>query len=97
MELPQDAHAALTRPACSHINIGTGVDCTIKELAQTMVSVVGFEGELIFDADKPDGVPRKLLDVAKLRASGWGASIVLKDGLEDLYTWFLLNQAQFRA
>ena len=77
-----------TEPMCSHINVGTGQDCTIRELAETIKEVVGFQGELTFDASKPDGTPRKLLDVTKLRKLGWQARIGLKEGLEDAYRWF---------
>jgi GDP-L-fucose synthase len=73
----------------SHINVGTGVDCTIRELAETIARVTGFNGRLVFDSSKPDGTPRKLLDVSRLKALGWQASIGLEDGLQDAYEWFL--------
>ena len=73
----------------SHINIGTGKDVTIRELAELICEVVGFEGELLFDASKPDGTPRKLLDVSRLESLGWKAPTALKDGLEKTYAWFL--------
>ncbi len=81
---------------CSHINIGTGVDVTIRELAETIKLVVGFEGELKFDASKPDGTPRKLLDVSKINSLGWRAKISLTDGLRSTYEWFLENQESVR-
>lgn len=86
-----------TDPMLSHINVGTGIDCTISELAHTMADVVGFTGKLTFDASKPDGTPRKLMDVCTLRELGWTASISLKEGLADTYEWFLGNQANFRG
>ena len=86
-----------TDPMLSHINVGTGIDCTISELAHTMADVVGFTGKLTFDASKPDGTPRKLMDVSTLRELGWSASISLKEGLTDTYAWFLDNQASFRG
>lgn len=86
-----------TDPMLSHINVGTGIDCTISELAHTMADVVGFTGKLTFDASKPDGTPRKLMDVNTLRELGWTASISLKEGLADTYAWFLENQANFRG
>ncbi len=86
-----------TEPMSSHINVGTGVDCTIHELAETIARVVGFEGELIFDASKPDGSPRKLMNVSRLQALGWEASVSLEVGLRDAYQWFLNNQGSFRA
>jgi len=85
-----------TEPMLSHINVGTGIDCTIYELAETIARVVGFNGELVFDSSKPDGSPRKLMDVSRLRALGWQASISLEDGLRDAYQWFLDNQGRFR-
>lgn len=72
-----------------HINIGTGVDVTIKELAETVGEVVGYNGEIVFDTTKPDGTPRKLLNVTKLHNLGWKHSIELKDGLRMAYTEFL--------
>ena len=67
------------------INIGTGEDVTIRELAETVARVVGFEGELVFDTTKPDGTPRKLLDVERMRRLGWRHSIGLEDGLHRTY------------
>lgn len=73
------------------VNIGTGEDITIKELAETIKSVVGFKGEISWDASKPDGTPRKLLDVLKLHGLGWRHRIELKDGIGQTYEWFLKN------
>ena len=78
------------------INLGVGDDVTIKALAQAVRQVVGFEGELTFDTSKPDGTPRKLLHVSKLRATGWSPSIELEDGIKDAYQWFLDNYDTFR-
>jgi GDP-L-fucose synthase len=77
----------------SHINVGTGTDLSIAELAQTIAEVVGFDGEIQFDSSKPDGTPRKLLDVSKLSALGWKSSIQLKDGIQKTYGWFLSQEA----
>jgi GDP-L-fucose synthase len=88
---------AHTQPMLSHINVGTGVDCTIRELAEAMKKVVGFEGELVFDTSKPDGTPRKLMDVSRLKALGWQASISLEEGLRQTYQWFLQNQERLRG
>jgi len=74
-------------------NVGVGEDLTIRELAQTVCPVVGFEGELVFDATKPDGTPRKLLDVSKLAAMGWRASIPLEEGIRATYEDFLAREA----
>jgi len=91
LEMDTGAYAQNTQPMLSHINVGTGVDCTIRELAETIKRVVGFEGELGFDASKPDGTPRKLMDVDRLKTLGWQASISLEEGLRQTYQWFLQN------
>jgi GDP-L-fucose synthase len=75
------------------VNIGTGVDQTIRELAETVTDVVGYRGELAFDATKPDGTPRKLLDVSRLRSLGWQPRIPLRDGIESTYQWWLRHGA----
>jgi GDP-L-fucose synthase len=97
MELPDETYRAHTQPMLSHINVGTGVDCTIRELAETVARVTGFKGRLVWDATKPDGTPRKLMDVSTLAALGWKASISLEAGLRDAYGWFLANAAQART
>ncbi|AXO63828.1 GDP-L-fucose synthase [Pseudomonas sp. phDV1] len=97
MNLANDIYQANTQPMLSHINVGTGVDCTIRELAETMKKVVGFEGELVFDTTKPDGTPRKLMDVSRLKALGWQASISLEVGLRQTYQWFLQSQERLRG
>ena len=97
MELDDSVYQANTSPMLSHINVGTGVDCTIRELAETVQRVIGFEGELTFDASKPDGTPRKLMDISRLKALGWEASITLEEGLDDAYGWFIENQDRFRG
>ena len=77
-------------------NVGTGVDLTIKELAMVIQKTVGHEGEIIWDASKPDGTPRKLLDVSKLSHAGWNARISLEEGLKETYAWFLENADELR-
>ncbi|WP_417764154.1 GDP-L-fucose synthase [Shewanella chilikensis] len=96
MNLAQAVYEANTEPMLSHINVGTGVDCTIRELVETVVKVVGFDGEIEFDVSKPDGAPRKLMDVSRLKALGWQAKIELEQGLALTYEWFLANQDNFR-
>lgn len=91
MELDTATFKANTQPMLSHINVGTGIDCTIRELAETVAKVTGFQGRLEFDATKPDGTPRKLMDVSRLADLGWKASISLEDGLRDAYAWYLNN------
>ena len=97
MNLDQETYEQNTDPMLSHINVGTGVDCTIRELAETVSDVTGFTGELEFDASKPDGTPRKLMDVRKLAQLGWRASIALKDGLKSTYEWYLDHQDDFKS
>jgi GDP-L-fucose synthase len=89
MELDAAVYREHTRPMLSHINVGTGVDCTIRELAETIARVTGYRGRLAFDATKPDGTPRKLMDVSRLKSLGWTAEISLEDGLRDTYRWYL--------
>lgn len=89
MELDAEVFKANTQTMLSHINVGTGVDCTIRELAETIGKVTGFRGQLSFDASKPDGAPRKLMDVSRLASLGWKYSITLEDGLRDAYQWYL--------
>jgi len=88
MELDRATCSAQTQPMLSHINVGTGVDCSIRELAETVARVTGFGGRLVFDASKPDGTPRKLMDVSRLSALGWTARTGLEDGLRETYAWF---------
>ncbi|HAS6153512.1 TPA: NAD-dependent epimerase/dehydratase family protein [Vibrio vulnificus] len=96
MELDNQTYQANTEPMLSHINVGTGVDCTIREMAETMAKVVGFEGKVVFDSTKPDGTPRKLMDVSRLAALGWRYQVSLEQGLSKTYQWFLANQENFR-
>jgi len=86
-------HAAKFYDGYEHINIGLGEDVTIRELAELVMEVVGFEGRLVNDADKPDGTPRKLMDAGRLRALGWAPKIALRDGLRSSYAWFVDNYA----
>ncbi|WP_123422238.1 GDP-L-fucose synthase [Gallaecimonas pentaromativorans] len=97
MELDALHYQENISPMLSHINVGTGVDCTIRELAETMAQVVGFKGDIVFDASKPDGTPRKLMDVSRLSSMGWRYSIELEQGLADTYQWFLANTAGIRV
>lgn len=95
MQLDRKAFAA--SDATSHINVGTGVDCSIAELAQAIKEVVGFKGDIVFDSSKPDGAPRKLLDVSRLTDLGWQARISLNNGLQKTYAWMQENQAYMRG
>jgi len=96
MNLRADVYKNNTQEMLSHINVGTGVDCTIRELVETVAKVVGFEGNIVFDTSKPDGAPRKLMNVNRLKELGWQASITLEQGLHETYQWFLENQDSFR-
>jgi len=80
----------------SHINVGFGEDVEIRELAQTIASVVGYGGKFVYDTSKPDGTPRKLMDSSRLRALGWSPKISLRSGLQDTYLWFRENYSQTR-
>ena len=97
MEISREAYGAQTDPMLSHINVGTGVDCTICDLAETIAVVTGFTGQLVFDHTKPDGAPRKLMDTSKLNAFGWSPTIGLREGLQSSYDWFVANQDEFRG
>ena len=97
MELDKEIYLANTEPMLSHINVGTGVDCTIRELVETVAKVVAFEGKVKFDATKPDGAPRKLMNVDRLNYLGWQYSVNLEDGLNMAYQWFIDNQDKFRG
>ncbi len=82
-------HVLKTYSGEGHLNIGSGVDVSIRDLATLICKVVGFRGELVFDASKPDGTPRKLMDVSRLAATGWTARTPLEQGLREVYAWFL--------
>lgn len=97
MQLNKTTLAKHAQPMLSHINVGTGVDCTIKELAITMTNVVGFTGKLTFDTSKPDGTPRKLMDTSRLNNLGWKHAISLEAGLKSTYQWFLDNEQSLRT
>ena len=91
-----EIYQSCTEPMLSHINVGTGVDCTISEMAHTMAEVVGYKGKITFDTTKPDGAPRKLMNVDTLKKLGWTYNIELKEGLASTYAWFLEHQDDFR-
>lgn len=97
MELETQSYQANTQPMLSHINVGTGEDLTIRQLAETMAKVTGYQGKITFDRSKPDGTPRKLLDVSRLRGMGWQSAINLEDGLSSTYQWFRDNIDKFRG
>lgn len=93
LDLPKAVYEANTEPMQSHINVGTGTDVTIAELAAMIAQTTGFTGRIAFDATKPDGTPRKLLDVARLTKMGWQARIPLEAGIGETYDWFKAQDA----
>jgi GDP-L-fucose synthase len=97
MNLDKDLYQSKTKIMLSHVNIGSGVDCSIKELALTMAKVTKFNGEIVFDTSKPDGTPRKLMDVSRLNDLGWKYSIGLEQGLSETYSWYVSNFDKIRS
>lgn len=97
MELDAVDYQQHTQPMQSHINVGTGQDVTIRELARNVAQVVGYRGQIRFDCSKPDGAPRKLLDVSRLRRLGWQARIPLRQGLQQTYAWFQAHASEIRG
>ena len=93
MDLDKAVYDRETEPMLSHINVGSGTDVTIRELAETVAGVTGFRGRIAFDASKPDGTPRKLMDVSRLARLGWRAAIGLQQGIRGTYDWFLAQDA----
>jgi nucleoside-diphosphate-sugar epimerase len=89
LDLPRDVYEANTQPMLSHINIGTGVDHTIAQIARMVADVTGFTGDILFDASKPDGTMKKLTNVGRINAMGWVAKIPLEEGLRSTYDWFV--------
>ena len=96
MNLSADRYAQHTEPMLSHINVGVGVDCSIRELAETIKSVTEFNGEIAFDASKPDGAPRKLMNVDRLSSLGWSSKVDLRNGIQAAYDWFISNDGNLR-
>ncbi len=97
LDLPLETYQAHTQPMLSHINVGSGEDISIRELAGLVAEIVGFRGRIETDPGKPDGAPRKLMDVGRLARMGWAARIGLRDGIEDAYRWFVENYERART
>ncbi len=97
MQVSEDTIDHYTEPMLSHINVGVGVDITIKALAELLKEIIGFEGVLKFDSSKPDGTKRKLLDASRINQLGWKSTISLRKGLEKTYEWFVENEGMFRV
>ncbi|AKM10990.1 nucleoside-diphosphate-sugar epimerase [Croceicoccus naphthovorans] len=96
IDLDEKIYRGSTQPMLSHINVGTGRDVSIAELAQTIARATGFKGRIAFDVSKLDGTPRKLMDVSRLSNMGWQARIPLEDGIAQTYEWFLANRNALR-
>lgn len=97
LNLPRETYDANTEPMLSHINVGTGEDISIADLAAMIAKITGFTGRIVLDASKPDGTMRKLMDVSRLVSMGWKASIQLEQGVEETYRWFLEHHAELRS
>ena len=89
LDCDRNSYEEVTGPDLNHLNIGTGTDITIAKLAAMIAEIVGFEGEIAYDTNKPDGTPRKLLDVSRINKLGWTAQIGLREGLEATCRWYL--------
>jgi GDP-L-fucose synthase len=96
MGLTPEQYQSHTEPMLSHLNVGTGTDHSIQELALLIAKTVDYKGEIQFDHSKPDGAPRKLLNVNRLAKLGWTAQITLEEGLKSTYQWFLTNESRLR-
>lgn len=95
--LPKPDYDTSTSPMLSHINVGSGTDVSILELAQIVAKITGYRGRILTDVTKPDGAPRKLMDVTRLRSMGWQSLITLEDGVSETYKWFLQNNQSLRG
>lgn len=91
MNLSNETYTSLTSSMLSHINVGSGIDYSIKDLTETIAAVIGYNGSIVWDKSKPDGTPRKLMDSSKMKSLKWQPKFNLKDGLIDTYNWFLKN------
>ena len=96
LEHDRERYKAATGPCLNHLNIGTGTDITIAELAAMIAEITWFEGDIIYDTSKPDGTPRKLLDVSRVSELAWKAQIHIREGIEVTYQWFLENRENLR-
>ncbi len=92
MNLDIESYKTKTTPMLSHFNVGTGTECSMKDLTEMIAEVVGFSGKIRWDTSKPDGTHRKLMDSSLLKSTGWNPKLELKDGLRKTYTWFLDNR-----
>jgi len=97
MGLSSESYGSKTSAMCSHVNVGSGIDCTIRELAETIAQVTGYRGRIAYDRSKPDGTMRKLLDVSRINELGWKAEISLEEGVRSVYEWYKENILRIRV
>lgn len=97
MNLDSKLYDSKVNARMSHINVGTGIECSIKNLAESIAEIVGFKGDILWDNSKPDGAPRKLMDSSKMIDLGWRPKYNLETGLSDTYKWFLNNISSYRG
>jgi GDP-L-fucose synthase len=97
LELDSEALAQATQPMLSHLNVGSSTDVPIRDLAETLALIAGFKKRLVFDASKPDGAPRKQMDISRLAVLGWRADVELERGLTNTYSWYVQRAAKFNA
>ena len=97
MDLSENQYWSVATPTCSHINVGSGTDLSIQELAAMIAGIAGFGGQIKFDTGMPDGTPRKLLDISRLKALGWQPEISLQEGVAKTYAWMVEHWNQIDA
>lgn len=97
MDLDAATYQANTQPMLSHINVGTGTDISISELAHIIAEITGYKGRIVFDLSRPDGTQRKLMDVSRLTNMGWSATIDIQNGIRETYRWFCEHQGDVRG
>jgi GDP-L-fucose synthase len=96
MNLDSEKYQLQVNPRLSHINVGTGKECSIRQLTESIAEIVGFQGNIVWDTEKPDGALRKLMDSSRIFDLGWQPKHDLQDGLKDAYTWFTTNITSVR-
>lgn len=97
MNIDKSDYDSVVEPMLSQVNIGTGKDISIKELVRILAKVVGYKGDIVFDTDKPDGTPRKVMDISRISSLGWKPKYELEEGLYKAYSWFVKNQDSYRT
>jgi GDP-L-fucose synthase len=97
MNIDKLNYESVVEPMLSQVNIGTGKDIPIKKLVSILAKVVSFKGDIVFDTDKPDGTPRKVMDISRISSLGWKPKYELEEGLSNAYSWFVKNQDSYRT